>query len=132
MHPHTGSTSWADFNLAWGPLLEDRTIRSSQGDRRSTFRLKTVLPGGVGPYDFCHNFHIVCDSEDVKRGVLAAEAEDFVTLTGALVRVFGNPARFPNPASWTSSVAGEYCYVMLVEEFTNHGQKVPDSASLRN
>ncbi len=126
---HSESLSWADFNLAWGPLLTDRTIRSTQGHRRSNFSIKTALPKGVDPLDFCHNFHIVCDSEEMKAQVLAAKKDEFVTLTGALVRVSGDPARFPNPVAWTSSIAGEYCYVLLVEGMVNHGGTVPSQGS---
>jgi hypothetical protein len=122
---HTGSISWADFNLAWGPLLTDQTIRSTQGNRRSSFTIKTALPNGVDPLDFCHNFHIVCDSEEMKGQVLSAKKDEFITLTGSLVRVSGDSMRFPNPAEWRSSVAGEYCYILLVEQMVNHGKSAP-------
>ena len=126
---HSESLSWADFNLAWGPLLTDRTIRSTQGHRRSNFSIKTALPKGVDPLDYCHNFHIVCDSEDMKAQVLSAKKDEFVTLTGALVRVSGDPVRFRNPVAWTSSIAGEYCYILLVEGMVNHGKTVPPQDS---
>jgi hypothetical protein len=124
---HTESVSFADYNLAWGGLLEDRSIRSTQGQRRSSFRFNSQLPPGIDAYDYCHNFHIATDSEEMKTRVLAAQPQDFVTLTGSLVRIFGNPARFRNPISWTSSVAGQYCYVFLVEQMVNHGGKAPST-----
>lgn len=123
----TGSVSFADYNLAWGLLLEDRSIRSTQGHRRSSFRINSKLPPRINAYDYCHNFHIATDSDEMKTRVLAAQPQDFVTLTGSLVRIFGNPAQFRNPLSWTSSVAGQYCYVFLVEQMVNHGSKAPST-----
>lgn len=129
---HTEALSFADYNLVWGPLLEDYSVETKQGHRMSSSKYTTALPRGVGPLDYCHNFHIVCDSEEIKAMVLAAKPGDFVTLTGSLVQVLGNPSKFRNPSRWTSSIAGEYCYVLLVESMVNHGSAAPRSTAFTN
>jgi len=112
---HSEAASAADFTLVWGPLMYEPSLKSTQTHRRNNYRFTLSASANFVPAHFCHNFHIVHDSLEIRDKILSCKPGDIVHARGSFVSIL-SPPEWGGKALWTSSLTTAFCYLFLVKE----------------